>query len=818
MPKAATLKEDVTSDLLSKLYLKSSKALDRLLELYTNSFKKIEERLSKPDTSRSSPVKGINNIVPGIDKVAKEVLSPKKDKKTDQKTEAQPSELEKKNDDLVVLLGGFTEQGFRDFSKKLPKILDGTSPEPKSELEKEQKPQVVLLGGFTDQGYKDFCKKMPEILKGVLDTKKIAAAPDPKKPSSGMGGFALGALAILGGVLTLLYGLMTDGPFKGLAKLAGKGLLEIGKILTRPLLRFLKGITKLLVKTPLKLIKSAGKIIGGVFGKLKSVTSSILSKVGKLLSPITKFVKNIGSKIFGLISKPFKSIGKAIGSLFGKAAGGGAAKGVIGKLTGFLPKLLGKFGKLLKNIPFIGSLISIAFAVSRFKNGDIVGGGIEILSILSGLFLPGTGISLAFDALNAFLDYKTGGSSKESSGKKWDMIKGFVSKVGSWLKEKLIDLPVIGPAIKAFGHFADGEWLKGLKQLAYINPGFEMIGALLGDEDTGAVAKYAAKESVGLSTKLGEWLREKLVDVPIIGSLIKAVDHFAEGQWIEGLKALPGAEGIAAFFEDLKSGAGAVTGSVKKSVGKIGDFFTNLFDSIIKMFIDALPEKIGPFEIRKRVAGWLGVGPTPTDSSTAPSTDTNTTPAPAPSTDTNTTPAPAPSTDTNTTPVIPQKSAFEKLKGWVGWGSNDAPKSETVTPLKDAAVDPDGGLLISSPTVGSLYQINKKDGIVAAPMGDNKPLQKPEISFSKAESILERIASNTGATTQNMSNLITGFNNLAKALEKNSGEKVKIPSVVNVKGGDSPMKPNSSEIAQAGNSDILNFRMGLVEASRFQPA
>ena len=85
--------------------------------------------------------------------------------------------------------------------------------------------------------------------------------------------------------------------------------------------------------------------------------------------------------------------------------------------------------------------------------------------------------------------------------------------------------------------------------------------------------------------------------------------------------------------------------------------------------------------------------------------------------------------------------------------------------------------------------------------------------------ILEKIANNTGTTNQNISNLITGFNNLARALT-NAGMIEKAPVVVNnVAGnqGQQPSKPTSSQYANMGNSDILNFRSGN-EAARFQPA
>ena len=88
-------------------------------------------------------------------------------------------------------------------------------------------------------------------------------------------------------------------------------------------------------------------------------------------------------------------------------------------------------------------------------------------------------------------------------------------------------------------------------------------------------------------------------------------------------------------------------------------------------------------------------------------------------------------------------------------------------------------------------------------------------SFAKAETILEKIANNTGSTNQGLSNLINGFNNLAKAL-KESGTIAQAPVVVN-NSQMSPQAPRatSSQVAGLGNPDISNFRLGVVEASRF---
>ena len=171
--------------------------------------------------------------------------------------------------------------------------------------------------------------------------------------------------------------------------------------------------------------------------------------------------------------------------------------------------------------------------------------------------------------------------------------------------------------------------------------------------------------------------------------------------------------------------------------------------------------------------------------------------------------------------------AWETIKSYNPFGSEEKTEKATsesskeiapsAKPVGDAKIKPDGGLIVSSPTEGSLFQLSKNDGIVAAPFesSDNNIKQTQSNSFAKAETILEKIANNTGSTNQGLSNLINGFNNLAKAL-KESGTISQAPVVVN----NSPMSPQapratSSQVAGLGNPDISNFRLGVVEASRF---
>ena len=98
-------------------------------------------------------------------------------------------------------------------------------------------------------------------------------------------------------------------------------------------------------------------------------------------------------------------------------------------------------------------------------------------------------------------------------------------------------------------------------------------------------------------------------------------------------------------------------------------------------------------------------------------------------------------------------------------------------------------------------------------------LKQNQTDSKETNGILQNIANNTGSTNGTLINLIDGFNNLAKAL-KESGAIAKAPVVVNTPPPpieNIPSKPKSAEIANRGNSDIMQFR-AFVENSRFQAA
>jgi len=109
------------------------------------------------------------------------------------------------------------------------------------------------------------------------------------------------------------------------------------------------------------------------------------------LSLVSKF-KPL-AKMFNGMFKSSKGILKNMTKAGGKGAGKVAGKG-IGKMLG-----KGALKSAVKKIPILGALAGIGFAISRFKQGDVLGAGLELASGVASIFPGlGTAASVAIDA------------------------------------------------------------------------------------------------------------------------------------------------------------------------------------------------------------------------------------------------------------------------------------------------------------------------------------------------------------------------------------------------------------------------------------
>lgn len=140
-----------------------------------------------------------------------------------------------------------------------------------------------------------------------------------------------------------------------------------------------------------------------------------------------------------------------------------------------------KFGKpFLKRIPFIGSLLSFGSAWDNFKNNNIIGGALDIVSGIATLF-PGVGtvISIGVDILNSFMSAKDEGG-KTGFQKVGDWFKSIVD----WIKNTKVFKWLTG-LVEGIKNIVTGSVKKGLSFLSkipVIGGVFSYLNGLMDDE------------------------------------------------------------------------------------------------------------------------------------------------------------------------------------------------------------------------------------------------------------------------------------------------------------------------------------------------
>jgi len=358
--------------------------------------------------------------------------------------------------------------------------------------------------------------------------------------------------------------------------------------------------------------EKAGALISkGMISKIKSALPWVAG-AGLLLGGLAALVGGIAT------SGPAKGILKMIGK-------GGLAGGL--KLIGMkLGKVL--IAKGLKRIPVIGGLISLAFAISRFRKGDIIGGVIDLVSGIVGLVdlvAPGVGtmLSLGVDALNAILDAKTGGASKEANAKKIDIFKMIGSKIWTGIKKSVRYLPGIGSIIRigeSFKEIKDGKIVEGLLSFASaISVGVPgagtAIAAVIDIFKSKQEEKAASLEGTGQKTftqNINSWIIEKFKKT----SLYKFSTYLGQilrGDIKNGLLGMVGMiGGLPVIGKPLQRFAGwlidkteePVTMAFEKTKSLFSVLRDTLKDKIIKKFKKA-PKWMQ--WIMKRVPGFKGL-------------------------------------------------------------------------------------------------------------------------------------------------------------------------------------------------------------------
>ena len=308
-----------------------------------------------------------------------------------------------------------------------------------------------------------------------------------------LGGTA-GLLVLTAGAMALWHGFKTDGASKGFMKMLGTKLTKIGL----------------------------------------DMVDNMFSTVKKIFMP--KFLTNFFSA--KVIAPTTAKLGKI-------TAGKGLFKGLL--------RLVGKAGKgtkfIFKRIPILGSLISFAFAYSRFQKGDILGGVLDIVSGLLTLDPTGIGSALAIipDMINTFRDVTMSPAEKRQQS--------------SFLQ------PVI-------------DWFMNLRYIKALRNTFSGLALVLGGETSDDVDKGMA-----LLTDDNSLVR---IMFPFILPLIDLFYWLSDG-------------GSEIIFEKTASGLTSFGEWIWKSVGKLWEGLTNILDIVWKRILKTLSNIADSVTVQKMV-------------------------------------------------------------------------------------------------------------------------------------------------------------------------------------------------------------------------
>jgi len=461
----------------------------------------------------------------------------------------------------------------------------------------------TALAGLILKPFKWLAGKLLEIIPKVLYSAGRLVFSVVKKLLGPLMPLLAGAGLAIAGVLTLLSGLKDSGPYKGIKKVLGKGLLSVGMaILKKEFGKLGKMATEALshLKTEFgKLGKYATNAIKGLAkgGFIRNFIAATKKGFRNIFRTITK----LPEKLFGGITKAIKGM---FGGLAGKATGAlakGGGKSLISKLAGTAGKFLLKG---LKRLPLIGTLIGLGYAFSRIMKGDFIGGALDIASaIAAAVPVVGTALSIAIDLFSAYRDTQTGGSEKAGKAQ-----MGWIEGAKKWISERVKYIPVIGPLIDMAKAIGDGNYLDALGYLA--KAAIPPLGIIIDLFNSNQEAITSAATTAGnWVSDASDWIYNKVKELPIIGSLIKAGEAIAGGKWGDVLGYLGEAiEPLQYIGKLIESGAESVANAVTTGdFSSIKSFFVSIKDSLIKAVLNMLPDEIWGISIRSRVAKMLGI-------------------------------------------------------------------------------------------------------------------------------------------------------------------------------------------------------------------
>ena len=602
---------------------------------------------------------------------------------------------------------------------------------------------------------KDIGKLVMPIIRGLLGA---------------VGPLLAGAGLAIAGIATLLSGLKDSGPYKGLKKLIGRGLLGSGTALIK---------------------KEFGKLSKLALDAAKSLTKG--GFVRNFVAATTKGFRNIFRTLKSIPEKIFKTVSGALKNLFSggamKEAGTLAKSGgksLFGRLAGTVGKFLSE--KVLKRLPFIGTLIGLGFAFTRLMKGDVIGALLDVASALAtSVPVVGTALSIAIDVFSAVRDTQTGGSEKAGKAN-----MNWIEGIKKWIGDRIKYVPVIGPLIDMVHAFGEGKYLDALGYLAKaaIPPLGILIDLFDNKEAVGNAVSSAAKATGNFISDIGTWLYNKAKELPLIGPLIKAGEAIMNGKWEDVLGYLGEAIEPLQYIGKLITGGveSVATAAVTGDFSSIKGFFATIKDSLISAVLNLLPESILGVSVRARVADLLGV-----KGFGSPKDDTKA--ANAPSSTANNQ-----SNDQN----IAKPEAKKKESHWynpLSWGSSD--KKDNNTPAPAQSTDN-----TQTPTTTPIQPTDNTQTPTTAPIQPTEASAVPKNTNNQSDKTAGSMGNMNDSLSEH-SNLLKGLIEYERQTASNTRELIQV--LAKVQGGNGGVSVNNV-------SNSTNIVSSQVSSSAFRQA
>lgn len=400
-------------------------------------------------------------------------------------------------------------------------------------------------------------------------------------------------------------GMQGGGLFDGLLDKV-KDLLDFKKLFNNSLVKsFIDPLKNILFNPATGFIASLGLAIASWFddGPFKGI-KELIGKIG-----VQKFAKE-GLEI---LTKKFAEWGTkllpAVGGELVEKGLGTAIKGGLSKVALVIAKGL---GKVLRFVPFLGSIIDLGSGISRMISGDIIGGLIDFAAAAAGLLdlvFPGLGraLSIGISLINVYRDLSGGGSKENAKSEANVNIKSFFSKATEWIADKIKQIfnYYFGKLGRGWESIKKGDYMRGIVTWASFSPGLfwleNVYDWLMGTPET--VTQDGKKEpaQTGLLSKAWDWLKAKIADkfVSSMRGVKRGWTDFTKGDygraittWASITPGLGWLEGVYkwAFGEREKEG------EVPPEPGFVDKLWSKLKEGISKRFTEAKQAVIDSFE------------------------------------------------------------------------------------------------------------------------------------------------------------------------------------------------------------------------------